>query len=193
MANWKITTGRLAMGLLMSALKNWLLSAVNNKGAVSPLMRATANNRPVITPLLAARKVTDRDTFHRGAPNANAASRKLPGTKRNMFSVVRMITGTAIKDKAKVDRMIQEILSEREFLVRELKKLPFVQKIHPSHANFLLVQIPNANQVYDDLIEEKVIVRNRAKVLLCADCLRITVGTREENEALLKALSKVVK
>ena len=100
---------------------------------------------------------------------------------------------TAIKDKAKVDRMIQEILSEREFLVGELEKLPFVQKIHPSHANFLLVQIPNANRVYDDLIEEKVIVRNRAKVLLCADCLRITVGTREENEALLKALRKVVK
>ena len=99
----------------------------------------------------------------------------------------------AIKDKAKVDRMIQDILAEREFLKGELEKLPFVQKIHPSHANFLLVQIPNANQVYDDLIEEKVIVRNRAKVLLCADCLRITVGTREENEALLKALSKVVK
>lgn len=97
----------------------------------------------------------------------------------------------AIKDKAKVDRMIQDILAEREFLKRELEKLPFVQKIHPSHANFLLVQIPNANQVYDDLIEEKVIVRNRAKVLLCANCLRITVGTREENEALLKALSKV--
>ena len=99
----------------------------------------------------------------------------------------------AIKDKAKVDRMIQDILAEREFLKGELEKLPFVQRIHPSHANFLLVQIPNANQVYDDLIEEKVIVRNRAKVLLCEDCLRITVGTREENEALLKALSKVVK
>lgn len=99
----------------------------------------------------------------------------------------------AIKDKTKVDRMIQDILSEREFLKKELEKLPFIQKIHPSHANFLLVQIPNANQVYDDLIEEKVIVRNRAKVLLCADCLRITVGTRSENEALLKALSKVVK
>ena len=99
----------------------------------------------------------------------------------------------AIKDKAKVDRMIQDILAEREYLKVELEKLPFVQKINPSHANFLLVQIPNANQVYDDLIEEKVIVRNRAKVLLCADCLRITVGTRTENEALLDALRKVVK
>lgn len=97
----------------------------------------------------------------------------------------------AITDKAKVDRMILEILDERDFLQGELKGLPFVKKIHPSHANFLLVKIPNATQVYDDLIEEKVIVRNRAKVLLCEDCLRITVGTREENEAFLRALVKV--
>ena len=88
------------MGLLMSVLKNWLFKAVNNKGAVSPLMRAMANSTPVITPLLAARKVTDKDTFQRGAPNAKAASRKLPGTKRSMFSVVRITTGTAIKDNA---------------------------------------------------------------------------------------------
>jgi histidinol-phosphate aminotransferase len=97
----------------------------------------------------------------------------------------------AINDKAKVDKMIQEILAEREFLKSELENFDFVNKIYPSHANFLLVKLPNANQVYDDLIEEKVIVRNRAKVLLCEDCLRITVGTREENELLLKALRKI--
>lgn len=111
----------------------------------------------------------------------------------NISGLTQETVLAAIKDKAKVDRMIQDILAEREFLKGELEKLPFVQKIHPSHANFLLVQIPNANQVYNDLIEEKIIVRNRAKVLLCADCLRITVGTREENEALLKALKKVIK
>ena len=99
----------------------------------------------------------------------------------------------AISNTEKVNLMIQDILGEREFLKKELAKLSFVQKIHPSHANFLLVQIPYANQVYEDLIAEKVIVRNRAKVLLCEDCLRITVGTRIENEALLKALKKVVK
>lgn len=97
----------------------------------------------------------------------------------------------AITNKTKVDKMIMEILEERDFLQSELEKLAFVQKIHPSHANFLLVKIPNANQVYDELIEQKVIVRNRAKVLLCEDCLRITVGTREENEKFLEALKKV--
>ena len=96
------TTGKLAIGAPIFVLKNWLFKAVNSNGAVSPLIRATANNMPVITPLLAARKVTMVDTFQRGAPNANAASRKLPGTKRNIFSVVRITTGIAINDKAKL-------------------------------------------------------------------------------------------
>jgi histidinol-phosphate aminotransferase len=98
----------------------------------------------------------------------------------------------AIQDLPKVKKMIKEILQERDFLTAELEKLSFVQKIHPSHANFLLVKIPNAGKVYDLLIEEKVIVRNRSKVLLCEDCLRITVGTRAENLSLLKALQKVI-
>jgi len=89
--------------------------------------------------------------------------------------------------------MILEILKEREYLQSELEKLDFVKKIHPSQANFLLVQVPQATQVYNDLIDQKIIVRNRAKVLLCEDCLRITVGTREENTAFLKALQAVVK
>jgi hypothetical protein len=101
-ANWKITTGKLAIGAPIFVLKNWLFKAVKSNGAVSPLMRAIANNMPVITPLFAARKVTMVETFQRGAPNAKAASRKLPGTKRSMFSVVRITTGIAIKDKAKL-------------------------------------------------------------------------------------------
>ncbi|MBN7816089.1 histidinol-phosphate transaminase [Algoriphagus pacificus] len=97
----------------------------------------------------------------------------------------------SLKNYDKVKSMTQEILEEREFLKNELSKLPFVQKIHPSHANFLLVKIPNAMKVYQDLIEQKIIVRNRAKVLLCEDCLRISVGTRAENEAFLENLKKV--
>jgi histidinol-phosphate aminotransferase len=109
----------------------------------------------------------------------------------NISGLTQETVLAAITNKTKVDRMIREILEERGFLQSELEKLTFIKKIHPSHANFLLVKIPNANQVYDDLIAEKVIVRNRAKVLLCEDCLRITVGTREENEKFLGALRKV--
>src|SRR6218665_43999 len=90
------------MGAPMLVLKNWLFSAVNSIGAVSPLMRATASSRPVITPLRAARSVTMVETFQRRAPSAKAASRRLPGTRRSMFSVVRTTTGTAISDSARL-------------------------------------------------------------------------------------------
>ncbi len=84
----------------MSAVKNWLLSAVNSSGAVSPIIRAIDSSTPVTTPPLTARKVTARLTRQRGAPSANAASRRLPGTRLSMFSVVRTTTGTAISPSA---------------------------------------------------------------------------------------------
>lgn len=99
----------------------------------------------------------------------------------------------ALGNVEKVERMIVDILNEREYLQGALEKLDFVLKIYPSQANFLLVQIPQASQVYQDLIDQKIIVRNRSKVTLCENCLRITVGSREENEAFLKALKTVTK
>ena len=99
-ANWKITTGRFAMGAFMSGVQNWLLSAVNKSGAVSPDIRATARRIPVMTPPRTAFSVTRRITFHIGAPSATAASRKLAGTRCSMFSVVRTTTGIAISASA---------------------------------------------------------------------------------------------
>lgn len=98
----------------------------------------------------------------------------------------------AIQNLKKVKNMIKEILIERDFLKLGLEELPFVIKVHPSEANFLLVKIPHAGKVYDLLIEEKIIVRNRSTVLHCDDCLRITIGTRAENINLLHALRKVI-
>ena len=97
----------------------------------------------------------------------------------------------ALPNKGKVDELIRKIKEERTFLRQELEKLPDVLKIHPSDANFLLVQVPDANRFYDGLIEEKVIVRNRSTVLHCEGCLRITVGTRDETQALLQAFKKI--
>ncbi|MDA0314557.1 MAG: histidinol-phosphate transaminase [Bacteroidetes bacterium] len=97
----------------------------------------------------------------------------------------------ALPNKGKVEKFIQKILEERTFLHQELEKMPYILHIHPSDANFLLVQVPDANRFYKGLIEEKVIVRNRSTVLHCEGCLRITVGTREETHALLQAFEKV--
>lgn len=109
----------------------------------------------------------------------------------NISGLTQQTVLEAIQKVDKVNAMIADILQEREYLRKEMGELDFVEKIHPSHANFLLVKIPNANAVYDELIEEKIIIRNRSKVHLCEECLRITVGTRAENNALIQALKKI--
>ncbi len=109
----------------------------------------------------------------------------------NISGLTQETVLVAIDNYEKVKSMITDILSEREYLKSRLESLAFINKIHPSDANFLLVKMPNANLVYDELIDKKVIVRNRSKVLLCEDCLRITVGVRAENERLVEALSEI--
>jgi histidinol-phosphate aminotransferase len=109
----------------------------------------------------------------------------------NISGLTQETVLVAIDNYEKVKSMITDILSEREYLKSRLESLAFINKIHPSDANFLLVKMPNAKLVYDELIDKKVIVRNRSKVLLCEDCLRITVGIRAENERLVEALSEI--
>ncbi|GGZ26249.1 histidinol-phosphate aminotransferase [Echinicola pacifica] len=99
----------------------------------------------------------------------------------------------ALDNTAKKDKMVKEILEEREYLKSRLLALAFVKKIHPSHANFLLVEVPAARKAYETLIEKRIIIRDRSKVALCADCLRITVGTRAENERFLEEMSLISK
>ena len=83
----------------------------------------------------------------------------------------------------------KEILAERDRLEIELLKLPMVQKIYPSEANFLLVKVTDANKVYSELVTKKVIIRNRNSVI--KNCIRITVGTKQENDILLKELKNI--
>ncbi|MCS5489677.1 histidinol-phosphate transaminase [Algoriphagus limi] len=99
----------------------------------------------------------------------------------------------ALQNEKKVRSMIQTILDEKERLEKELEKLDFVQKVYPSNANFFLVKVPQATDFYNHLINHKIIVRNRSKVQLCEDCLRITIGTKDENQALINAMKKVSK
>ena len=97
----------------------------------------------------------------------------------------------ALGDLTRLQKMTHDILQERKFLEQELTSLSLVEKIYPSDANFVLIKVKAAKRTYDELVDEKIIVRDRSKVLLCDECLRITVGTREENESLLKALKKL--
>lgn len=95
-----------------------------------------------------------------------------------------------LKNLLKKEHMVEQILSERERLKEELEKIDAVQKVYPSDANFLLVKTINANKIYDYLIEHRIITRNRTNVKLCENSLRITVGTKKEDNMLLAALRK---
>ncbi len=83
---------------------------------------------------------------------------------------------------------VNEILKGREYLINELNKIPVIQKIYPSDANFLLVKVTDTRNVFNYLTDNKVIVRDRSKMNLCEGCLRFTIGSREENRRLIKVL-----
>lgn len=87
--------------------------------------------------------------------------------------------------------LIETLLSERDKLHASLSVLPIVETIYPSDANFLLVKVKDANATYQYLVDKGIIVRNRHAVALCDNCIRITVGSKEENAELLAALKSI--
>ena len=96
-----------------------------------------------------------------------------------------------LKNKAaKKDANVKEIIAEREKMAAILRGYIFVEKVYPSDANFLLVKMPNPNAMYNWFLTNGIVVRNRNTVTLCEGCLRLTVGTPEENTALLEAFKE---
>ena len=86
---------------------------------------------------------------------------------------------------------VNTLLEERARVMEEFVKLPCCVRVFSTDANFFLAKVYEATQLYNYLVSEGIIVRNRTNVALCNDCLRITIGTKEENDALLDALRKV--
>ncbi|MCP9769984.1 histidinol-phosphate transaminase [Lacihabitans sp. LS3-19] len=96
------------------------------------------------------------------------------------------------KEKEKND-LVAEINVLKDKLRDDLLKLEFTEKIFPSDSNMLLVRFKNAKAIFKYLLDQKIIVRDRTNVALCDDCLRISIGTKEENKALMESLSKYTK
>lgn len=94
----------------------------------------------------------------------------------------------ALEEVGQVNVMIREIVKQREELTEQLNQLSIVEKVHPSDANFLLVKVAEARNIYNLLLEKGIVVRDRSKVELCEGCLRITIGTPKENNELIKEL-----
>ena len=107
------------------------------------------------------------------------------------YNVNRLTQQEAIRMIEKhyqVQQWVGSLLKERTRLMAEFEKLPCCEHIYPTDANFFLTRVSNAKKIYDYLVDRGIIVRNRSNVALCHNCLRITIGTRPENDALLEAL-----
>ncbi len=97
-----------------------------------------------------------------------------------------------IENRDKVEKWVKLLIAEREKMKKLLSDFPFIVKIFPSDANFILVKMHDARGIYEFLKEKGVIVRDRSKVHLCEDSLRITIGSSDENEQFLNALKELI-
>jgi histidinol-phosphate aminotransferase len=106
----------------------------------------------------------------------------------NINKASQLLALDALENTEQVNNWIKEVVLEKEYLAKELVNFLFVEKVHPSDANFFLIKVKDADNLYDHLSANKIVVRNRSKEIMCENCLRITVGTPEENQQLLNAL-----
>lgn len=106
----------------------------------------------------------------------------------NINEASQQLALEALQNTNQVNEWIKETLKERDQLVINLKNLDFVLDIYPSDANFILVKTTAADAIYNFLVENGIIIRNRNKVELCEGCLRITIGTPQENQTLIETL-----
>ncbi|HTH56801.1 MAG TPA: histidinol-phosphate transaminase [Cyclobacteriaceae bacterium] len=109
----------------------------------------------------------------------------------NISGVTQRIVIDQLNDARRKNKAVEEILMQRADLIKKLGLLNIVSKIYPSDANFILVRMTNAKRIYSALLAAGIVVRDRSTVLLCDDCLRITVGTIEENKKLTDTLQKL--
>lgn len=106
----------------------------------------------------------------------------------NVNSLTQKQALETLKDPYEIDKRVKILLAERGRMIEAFKLLASCEKIYPTDANFILVKMTDAQAAYDYLVDKGIIVRNRTNVALCGNCLRITIGTKNENNELLAAL-----
>jgi histidinol-phosphate aminotransferase len=109
----------------------------------------------------------------------------------NVNVLTQKMAFNSFNDQHTTKEHVKELLAERQKLEKELLNIDFVNKIYPSDANFLLIQVDNASKRYDQLLSLDIVVRNRSSLLGCENTLRITVGTPQENIRLINACKTI--
>ena len=108
----------------------------------------------------------------------------------NINEASQQIALEALQNTEQVNEWIKEAVLQKEKLMHELANFSFVKNIYPSDANFILIKVDDAEILYQFLAEHEIVVRNRTKETGCENCLRISIGTPEENDLLLSTLKK---
>ncbi|GIV36342.1 MAG: histidinol-phosphate aminotransferase [Cyclobacteriaceae bacterium] len=108
----------------------------------------------------------------------------------NISHAAQALALERLRKTDEVNRQIKEIINQRNRLANQLQTLAVVEQVFPSQANFLLVRFKDARQIYNYLLQNGIIVRDRSAVLHGRNCLRITVGTPNENTKLISALQQ---
>ena len=111
----------------------------------------------------------------------------------NINALTRYAVLNSIRNEEKKEKVVTAIINERFRVENELKNMKQITKVHPSDANYLLIRLPNAKEVQKQLAENGIIIRDRSSQPKLNDCLRITVGTKEENDELLIKLKDILK
>jgi len=109
----------------------------------------------------------------------------------NIGQATQELVLMALQETTRVNEMIKEIVRMRNELAEKISRLSSVSRVYPSDANFLLVRIKEARRIYEILINKGIVVRDRSSAPGCQDCLRITVGTKEQNDKLLETLTQI--
>ena len=106
----------------------------------------------------------------------------------NINKASQLLALDALENTQQVNNWIKETILEKEYLAKELSDFSFVKNIYPSDANFFLIKVKDADSLYNYLSANKIVVRNRNKEVMCENCIRVSIGTPEENQQLLTAL-----
>jgi histidinol-phosphate aminotransferase len=109
----------------------------------------------------------------------------------NISAVAQALAFERLQQVEQKDEQVREIISQRKKVKAKLPESKIVEHVYPSDSNFLLVRVKSAKNVYDKLLAKGIVLRDRSNVILCNDCLRITIGTPKENQILLDELNKI--
>lgn len=109
----------------------------------------------------------------------------------NISSITQSLALKKLQNVNDKDQQVKEVVGQRKIMEAKLPESKIVEQVYPSDSNFLLVRVKNARKIYDNLLGKGIVLRDRSNVILCNDCLRITIGTPNENQILLDELKKL--